>query len=58
MPGPMQSVPAPNFEEAPIEPFTREEVERVLKVCDDCAEARTQMRRTAHHSIIPGRKQS
>jgi integrase/recombinase XerD len=41
----MKSVPAPSFEEAPVEPFTQDEVERLLKACDYCAEARTGERR-------------
>ncbi len=45
VPNPMKSVPAPKFEEKPVEPFTKEDIEQVLKVCDYCAEARTNDRR-------------
>jgi integrase/recombinase XerD len=45
LPSPVKSVPAPSFEEAPVEPFTQDEVERLLKACDYCAEARTTERR-------------
>lgn len=45
LPGPMKSVPAPSFEEAPVEAFTQDEVERLLKACDYCVEARTNERR-------------
>jgi integrase/recombinase XerD len=51
----MRSVPAPHFEEAPVEPFTQPEVEALLKACEFCQEARpiyrqrfTMRRRTAH----------
>lgn len=37
---PMRSVPAPHFEEAPVEPFTQHEVEALLKTCEFCQEAR------------------
>ncbi len=30
MPNPMKAIPAPRFEEAPVEPFTREEIEALL----------------------------
>jgi integrase/recombinase XerD len=42
---PMKAVPAPSFEEAPVESFTKEEVEALLKSCDFCAEANTEERR-------------
>ncbi len=38
---PMRSVPAPHFEEAPVEPFTKEEIEALLKATEFCREART-----------------
>lgn len=61
LPNPMKMVPAPKFEEVPVEPFAKEEVEAILKACDYCEEARTTDRRrfvmrraTAHrdHAII------
>jgi integrase len=33
---PMKKVPAPKFSEPPVEPFEKEEIERLLKVCDYC----------------------
>jgi len=44
LPSPAKAIPAPSFEEAPVEPYTQEEVERLLKACDYTAEARTQAR--------------
>lgn len=40
LPNPIKAIPAPSFEEAPVEPYTQEEVERLLKACDYTAEAR------------------
>ncbi len=45
LPNPMKAVPAPKFEEAPVEPFTKEDIEALLKVCDYCQEAQTTERR-------------
>ena len=45
LPNPIKAVPAPKFEQAPIEPFTKEEVEALLKACEQCNEARTTDRR-------------
>jgi integrase/recombinase XerD len=52
---PMRSVPAPHFEEAPVEPFTQTEVVVLLKACEFCQETKTvdrrrftMRRRTAH----------
>jgi integrase/recombinase XerD len=42
---PMKGVPAPRFEEAPVEPFTKEQVESLLKACKYCREANTTDRR-------------
>jgi integrase/recombinase XerD len=39
-PNPIKAVPAPKFEQAPIEPFTKEEVESLLKACEFSAEVR------------------
>jgi integrase/recombinase XerD len=45
LPSPMKSVPAPRFEEPPVEPFTKEEVEALLKVCEYMKPADTTYRR-------------
>ncbi|MGQ0601743.1 MAG: tyrosine-type recombinase/integrase [Anaerolineales bacterium] len=45
LPSPMKSVPAPSFEDSPVEPFTQDEVKRLLKACDYSAEAQTSERR-------------
>ena len=44
----MKAVPAPNFEEAPVEPFTSEEIEALLKACEYCQLAETTDRRIRH----------
>jgi integrase/recombinase XerD len=44
IPNPMKSVPAPKFQERPIEPFSKEEIESMLKACDTCEEAKTEKR--------------
>jgi len=44
-PNPMKGVPAPRFEIAPVEPFSKEEVEALLKACEFCREANTRDRR-------------
>lgn len=43
--GPMKSVPIPRFQKVDLEPFTQEEIERMLKVCIYSLEAETFMRR-------------
>lgn len=45
-PSPMKSVPAPQFEEAPVEPFSKEAVEALLKATDNCRPAQTDSRRS------------
>lgn len=45
LPSPMKGVRRPDYEEPPVEPFTQDEVERLLQACDYCAMARTQERR-------------
>jgi integrase/recombinase XerD len=46
MANPMKKVPRPRVaEEAPVEPFRREEIELLIKACDACAEAVTHDRR-------------
>jgi hypothetical protein len=37
---PMRSVPAPHFENAPVEPFTQDNGEALLKACEFFQEAR------------------
>ena len=41
----MKQVPAPRFQKVEIEPFTREEVARMLKACTYSREAATSFRR-------------
>jgi len=43
-PNVMKSVPGTRFETPPVEPFTKEEVEALLKACDFCLEAKTDKR--------------
>ena len=38
LPNPMKNVPGPRFEDAPVEPFTKEEVEALLKACETSKE--------------------
>ena len=45
IPNVMKKVPSPKFEEPPVEPFAKEEVEALLKACDFCQEAKTDKRR-------------
>ncbi len=45
IPNPMKSVPVPRFEEAPVEQFTYEETEALLKACEYCLPADTTDRR-------------
>ena len=42
---PMKRVPAPRFTTPPIEPLSKDEIERILKVCDHTKEANTDKRR-------------
>ncbi len=44
IPNIMKSVPGPKFQEPPVEPFSKEEVEALLKACDYCREAQTERR--------------
>ena len=44
-PNPMKKVPPPKFTMPVVEPFTQEEVEALLKVCDYSEESRTMNRR-------------
>jgi integrase len=43
---PLKGVPAPKFEQVPVEPFTKEENTALLKACEVCHEARTTLRRS------------
>ncbi len=45
VPNLMQDIPAPKFEAAPVEPFTKEQIEALLKACESCKEAQTTDRR-------------
>lgn len=45
MPNPMKQVPPPKFTEPPVEPFTKEEIEALIKACEYCDEAQTSNRR-------------
>ncbi len=42
---PMRTIPGPKFEVAPITPFTKEQVETLLKVAEYCQEAQTTRRK-------------
>ncbi len=42
---PMTAVPRPKFQEKPVEPFTREEIERIIKACKYSCVAKTNGRR-------------
>ncbi len=44
MANPMKEVPPPRFKKTPVEPFTQEEVEHMLKACIFTREADTNMR--------------
>jgi len=45
LPNPMKAVPAPRFERPPVEPFSKENVEALLKACKFSREANTTDRR-------------
>ena len=45
LPNPMKAVPAPRFERPPVEPFSKEDIEALLKACKFTREARTANRR-------------
>ena len=45
IPSPMKGVPAPKYEKAQVETFTKEEIETLLKACEYSREARTDQRR-------------
>lgn len=45
LPNPIKAIPAPKFEMAQIDPFSKEEVEALLKVCEYCKEVQPSNRR-------------
>jgi integrase/recombinase XerD len=45
LPNPMMGVPAPKFETAPVKPFSKESVEKLLKACKRCRESQPLDRR-------------
>jgi integrase/recombinase XerD len=45
IPSPMKGVPAPKYEKAQVQTFTKEEIEALLKACEYCREANTDQRR-------------
>lgn len=45
LPNPMKNVPVPKFEFPPIEPFSKEQVEQLLKASEYCREASTERRK-------------
>jgi integrase/recombinase XerD len=46
IPNPMKNVPRPRVpKDAPVEPFRKDEIERLIKACDFCKEAGTDRRR-------------
>ena len=45
LPNPMKKVPVPKFEFPPIEPFSKEQIEKLIKASEYCREANTDRRR-------------
>jgi len=45
IPNVMKNVPAPRFQMAPVEPYTKDEIEALLKAAEYCVEAQTTDRR-------------
>ncbi len=45
-PNAMKGVPAPKIEDKPVEPYTKEDVETLLKACNQTREAQTKYRRS------------
>ena len=52
----MKGVPAPKFEDAPVEPFSKEEIELLLKAAEYCREAQTDQRRKFAMKRMTGRR--
>jgi len=46
IPNPMEDVPAPKYQPAPVKTFTKSEVEKILKACTYTKEANTILRRS------------
>lgn len=55
-PNPMKGIPAPKFEEAPVEPFSKEEIERLLKEAVFCREAQTDQRKKFAMKRMTGKR--
>ena len=55
-PDPMQGVAPPQYKEPPVEPFTKEQVEALLKVAEYCREANTTERRRFTMRRATGRR--
>ena len=56
LPSPIKSIPTPKFEEPPIEPFTKEEVEALLKACEFSKEVQPMDRRRFTMRRATGRR--
>ena len=52
---PMKNVPAPRFQKVEIEPFTREEVSRMLRACTYSKEADGSVRQFGEQSTDKGK---
>jgi len=55
-PNPMKNVPGPRFEDAPVEPFSKEDIEALLKACDFCQPADTTDRRRFTMRRVTGKR--
>lgn len=56
VPNLMQDIPAPKFEEAPVEPFTKEQIEALLKACESSKEVEPKDRRKFTMRRTTGRR--
>ena len=56
LPNPIKAIPAPKFEEPPIEPFTKDEVEALLKACESSKEVQPSNRRKFTMRRATGRR--
>ena len=56
LPNPMKNVPGPRFEDAPVEPFSKEDIEVLLKACDFCQQADTTDRRRFTMRRVTGKR--
>ena len=50
IPNPMQKIPAPRFQRASIEAFTKGEIKQLLKACTQTKEANTRIRKSYVYS--------